>query len=154
MKKIHDKRVKIAVAIILAALVSACGGHGTIVRDEQLHALMADDINALMARVNVLVYDQNRTVDELDRERQRNARQLAEAAGQLGTAADRIESLLPQLNLNPADSAEFLNLARLLGEHANGVAESVRQQDLRRAEQLTAQMATTCTACHQLYRGF
>ncbi|ALO47484.1 hypothetical protein [Pseudohongiella spirulinae] len=146
--------MKIAAALTLAVLVTACGGHGKIVRDEQLHALMADDINALMARVNVLVFDQNRTVDELDRQRQRDALQLAETADQLSAAANRIASLLPQLNLNQADRVEFLNLARLLGEHAEGVAESVRQQDLRRAEQLAEQMATTCTACHRLYRGF
>lgn len=154
LKKMHDRRVKIAGAFMLAFFLAHCSGNATVVRDDQLHALMADDINALMARVSVLMYDQNRTVDELDRERQRNARQLAEAAGQLGVAARRIESLLPQLNLDPAESAEFVNLARLLGEHAKGVADAVQEQDFRRAEQFTEQMTTTCTACHQLYRGF
>lgn len=146
--------MKVAGIILILLILSGCAAQSSVVRDEQLHALMAEDVDVLMARINVLIYDQNRTVDELDRERQRNALQLIDAAGQLQLAATRIASLMPQLDLASADRTEFQNLAQRLGLHAAELEQSVRRDNYRQAGQHLQQMSLTCVACHQLYRGF
>jgi len=81
---------KVLAAAALWVLLSACSGQGpqrvtdtADVRDDTLHSLMVDNLDVLMARLNVLVYDQHRTVDDIEQAQRRHARQMELIASEL-----------------------------------------------------------------------
>lgn len=125
---------------------------GESVQDETLHALMSERIDNLFRRIEVLAFDQNRTLPELDDERQRTANEIAESAETLSGVADELAQLVSTLNLTEPRQQQFQILARNLLEASNNVARTaVSPSSLDLAESINA-LQLTCASCHNLYR--
>ena len=144
-----------------AMLLAACSGSDPIkasdqvlIRDHELHALMAAQVDVLMARIQTLAFDQNRTVDELDQERRRQLRQLAGSAESLQVSAQGILQVLPRLALSVTDAEQFQSLAVQLESVAVQLESAARSGDLSVVSGSVALLQHTCVSCHQLYRGF
>ncbi len=123
------------------------------VRDEALHALMAERIDTLYLRIEVLAFDQNRTLPELDQDRQRTASEIAESATSLAAAAGELAQLAETLNLSAANFQRFQILAQSLQTSSGEVARAASDfaaDDLTRS---FTRLQGTCSSCHSLYRG-
>jgi cytochrome c556 len=146
---------------VLLMHLAACHGSdpmraagATVVRDDELHALMATQVDVLMARIQTLAFDQNRTVDELDQERRRQMRQLGVSAQSLQISAQGILQMLPALTLADEDVGKFEGLAAQMGDAAAQLEAAAARSELSAVSELVARLQGTCASCHQLYRGF
>jgi hypothetical protein len=145
---------------VVLLLLSACTQNDSYLpdqpdaslRNEALHALMAERINRLFQRIEILAFDQNRTLPELDEDRQRAAGEIALAARNLSLAGDELSALIPALNLSSDRQERFQNLVARLLEASNstaGAAENYSSVEL--ASSINA-LQETCADCHRLYR--
>lgn len=122
------------------------------VRNEALHALMAERISRLFQRIEILAFDQNRTLPELEEDRQRAAKEIADAARNLSLAGDELSALIPALNLSATSQERFQNLvARLLEASTNTASAVSNYSSVELASSINA-LQETCSDCHSLYR--
>jgi cytochrome c556 len=156
-----SRPLRLILLAVLLIQLTACNGSdpmraagSTVVRDDQLHALMATQVDVLMARIQTLAFDQNRTVDELDQERRRQMRQLGISAQSLQSSAQSVLQMRPALVMAVADVGKFEGLAAQLGSAAEQLEDAAARGDLSAVSELVARLQGTCAACHQLYRGF
>lgn len=121
-------------------------------RDEYLHALMAERIDELFQRITVLSYDQNLPLPELNRVRQNTANDIANAARELSGFADELLQLAGTLNLTRAEQQRFQNLAMNLLEASNDTARAATDLSPPDLASSINALQQTCADCHSLYR--
>lgn len=117
-----------------------------------LHALHDTRLRDLMAEMNSLMFERMRTELELDQERRQRARQIAASAAGLTRTIDAIVATLPRLNLNPGEQTTFIALANKLRGQTKLLEEQASRNQIDAMPATLDQMASTCTACHQLFR--
>ncbi|WP_045224170.1 cytochrome c [Methyloterricola oryzae] len=117
-----------------------------------LHAVHEQELRAVMAQMNSLMFDTLRTELEIDKERRQRARQIADAARELSKAVDGIPATLPRLGLSEAEQVSFRALAHRLDDQAQGLEQLSRSNQIDSIEPALQQMTLTCNACHQLFR--
>lgn len=140
-------------------VLGACAHHesslvipGESLRDETLHALMAERIDNLFRRIEVLAFDQNRTLPELDDERQRTTNEIADSARMLSDVAVELTQLRNTLNLTENRQQQFQNLSRSLFEASNDLARTAADSSSPDLAKSINTLQLTCTGCHNLYR--
>jgi len=150
------KRVLTVLLAVLAGCAQGESGTGAGAReslsDATLHAPMAQRIDELYQRIEVLAFDQNRTLPELDQDRRRAAGEIASSARNLSALASELMQLGESLNLSPSNRQQFQSLAGNLQTASNEVASAAlnaASQDLARS---VSSLQGSCTACHSLYR--
>lgn len=155
----------LTVPLSLAAMLAlgACAQNGSAPesfvmppQDELVHALMAERIGVLYQRIEVLAFDQNRTLPELDEDRRRVATEIAEAAQSLNEAAVELTtlSLLPEtLSLPVSTRQQFQSLSQRLQETSAEVAQAAEEFSAGRLASSIVGLQAICSTCHDLYRG-
>lgn len=117
-----------------------------------LHAVNDTRLRELMDRINSLMFERFMTEQDLDKERRRQTRQIAEAAADLNAAVGGLLARLPELPLSDAERVAFRALAEKLRAQAG---ELQAQAEANRVDALSGnleRMSYTCNACHQLFR--
>lgn len=158
---VHRATGKVLAAAALWVLLSACSGQGpqrvtdtADVRDDALHSLMVDNLDVLMARLNVLVYDQHRTVDDIEQAQHRHSRQMERVAGELQRSAAGILAARRRLALSDSADEEFAALAGTLARYGAELQQAAGNEQIAELPAILEQIRGTCDTCHQLYRGF
>ncbi|MEX2470380.1 MAG: hypothetical protein WD396_11545 [Pseudohongiellaceae bacterium] len=121
-------------------------------RDEALHALMAQRIDGLYRRIEVLAHDQNRTLPELDEARQRTTNEIAANADTLSEYAAELTDLAATLDLSTANRQRFLALSGRLQDASDNVVLASAEGSSRSLTEAITGLQETCAACHSLYR--
>ena len=152
---------KVLAAAALWVLLSACSGQGpqpvndtAAVRDDALHSLMVENLDVLMARLNVLVYDQHRTVDDIEQAQRRHSRQMELIASELQQSAAGIQAVRSRLALSDSAGEEFAVLADTLARYSAALQQAAGNEQIAELPAILEQIRGTCDTCHQLYRGF
>lgn len=145
-----------AVAAVILAACSATGKPPPArlpdTGEPALHAVQNHQLHQLMAQMNSLMFETFRTELEIDKERRRQASQIADTARELSGTIDAIPATLPKLGLNDAEQVSFLALARRLHEQSQGLEQLARANQIDAMGPALQQMTLTCNACHQLFR--
>lgn len=117
-----------------------------------LHAVRDGKLRELMDRMDSLMHERFMTETQIDAERRKYARQIAETAQSLSANVDTIIASLPGLNLTADEQIAFRALAAKLRSEM-GLLQ--RQAESNRTDQISDnlhEINTTCTACHALFR--
>lgn len=117
-----------------------------------LHAVHNGQLHELMGRMASLLQERFLTEPELDSERRRQAKHIADTAQNLAQTIDAIRATLPSLPLNTAEQSTFRALADKLREQTGELRQQAEQIRLDAAAATLQQMDATCTACHALFR--
>lgn len=140
-------------------LVAACTQSDSLLipaseslRNEAVHALMAQRIDNLYRRIEVLALDQNRTLTELHEVRQRRSEEIIDTAQQLAEAAEELTALTDSVNITSANLRRFQNLSRDLRDRSNEVALAAGNSSSSDLASSIDNLQQTCSACHNLYR--
>ena len=155
MKKIYP-------ILVLCAAAAACSAPERQNPDTQggwsqtgtpaLHAVRDGKLRELMDRMDSLMQERFMTETQIDVERRKYARQIAETAQSLSTNVDAIIASLPGLNLTADEQVAFRALAEKLRSEM-GLLQ--RQAESNRIDQISNnlhEIKTTCTSCHALFR--
>lgn len=118
-----------------------------------LHAVSNEQLHELMDRMNSLMQERFMTEPELDVERRKYARQVADTAQNLSQTVDAILATLPSLQLNATEQTAFLALVHKLREQTQALQEQAEQNRIDAIPSTLQQMDTTCTSCHALFRN-
>ena len=152
---------KVLAAAALWVLLSACSGQSAQrvtdtadVRDDALHSLMVDNLDVLMARLNVLVYDQHRTVDDIEQAQRRHSRQMELIASELQQSAAGIQAARSRLGLSDSAAEHFATLGGTLARYSAELQQAAGNEQIVELPAILEQIRGTCDTCHQLYRGF
>jgi len=121
-------------------------------RDTSLHALMAQRIDMLYQRIEVLAFDQNRTLPELDQDRQLASDQIVDGASALSSAASELMQLTDVLDLTESDRLQFQRLAQNLQSASHEVVQAATMASSVDLAASVSRLQATCSACHSLYR--
>lgn len=119
-----------------------------------LHAVSDARLRELMNRMNGLVFERFVAEPDRDRETQRDNREIAQAAEDLGQSIDGLYAHLPALGLSAHEQAAFRALADKLRGQADHLRELAANGDTDELAGAFAQVNATCTACHGLFRQF
>lgn len=119
----------------------------------KLHAIHNQHLQKLMGRMNALVFQDMAGHLHAAKEEHEQAQEIAKAASQLvGTVAE-ISNLLPTLNLNPDEQAEFAKQAARLKADASHLEAKAKAGSLAGAGNDMEKISATCSGCHALFRG-
>lgn len=151
------KKVLLVILALLVGCAQSQSGTGTrgreAVSDAALHALMAQRIDELYQRIEVLAFDQNRTLPELDQDRRRAAGEIASSAGSLSSIATELMQLSESLDLTEPGRQQFQALSQNLQSASNDVLSAAADASAQDLADSVTRLQGTCTACHSLYRG-
>ncbi len=129
---------------------------GVGLRDEAVHALMAERISTLYQRIEELAFDQNRSLPELEQDRRRAADAIAESARSLSEAAVELTALstLPETaSLTASTRQQFQTLSARLQQSSDALARAAEEMSSARLASGIVGIQATCSTCHDLYRG-
>lgn len=118
-----------------------------------LHAVSSERLRQIMQRMDSLMFERMQTELELDRQRLRHVRALAEAAAELERTVDWIPGAVDDMGLSPEDRSRFLDLAGILRGEAGALRDRAEAGDLGALRHSLQRLESTCKACHGLYRG-
>jgi cytochrome c556 len=151
------KKVLLVILVVLAGCAQSEHGTGIdgreSVSDAALHALMAQRIEELYQRIEVLAFDQNRTLPELDQDRRRAAGEIANSASNLSSIATELMQLSESLDLTESNRQQFQALSQNLQSASNEVRSAAADASFQDLANSVTRLQGTCTACHSLYRG-
>jgi len=114
---------------------------------------MAQRIDGLYRRIEVLAFDQNRTQPELDLARQRVAGEITNDATALSAYAAELSAIGTTLELSAVERQEFLGLAGDLQEASENLILATSEGSSQNLTDAIYTLRETCAACHSLYRG-
>lgn len=154
--------MKTMTLLLLLALFTACagpaihqdhiaGGHSDT-GQPALHALRDNHLRELMDRMDSLMQERFMTELQLDKERRKYSRQIAETAGSLAANVEAIIASMPGLQLNAAEQSTFLALASKLREEMGQLKLNAEQNHIDAIPENLHEINTTCTSCHALFR--
>ncbi len=117
-----------------------------------LHAVHNDRLTEVMEELRDLTF--KRLPQEFDYagERERGLQQVKELAAALGRTADDIPAAVSAEQLSEQDQAVFASLTEKLRNAAGDLGEHADAGSLSRAEEALGRVASTCNACHSLFR--
>ncbi len=146
---------------VLVFLLSACSplkhehiaeGGRSETGEPALHAVHDNELRNLMDRMDSLMQERFMTETQLDSERRKFSRRIADSAQDLSKTIDTIIAKLPNLTLTPAEQATFLALANKLRQQTEQLQQQARQNHIDAIDDGLHQINTTCTSCHALFR--
>jgi len=143
-------------SLAVSSLLMACASNDRPTNtpgSDQLHALMTEELNLELVRLNTLSFDLHRNQTELDQLRARHSEAIADAAARLREGAASIHAQSPALNLPERDIQRFHELAQELERHAASLHGYARDGEVQEFDTPLREINNTCNACHSLYRG-
>lgn len=150
------KKVVLVILVVFAGCAQSERSAGIegreSVSDAALHALMAQRIDELYQRIEVLAFDQNRTLPELDQDRRRAASEIANSADSLSSIAIELMQLSESLDLTESRRQQFQALSQNLQSASNDVVNAAADASSQDLANSVTRLQGTCTACHSLYR--
>ncbi len=117
-----------------------------------LHAVRDSQLRELMARMDSLMQERFMTEQQVDTERRKYSRQIAETARNLSGNVDNIISKLPGLQLSASEQTAFLALAGKLRDETRELQRLAEQNHIDAIPDSLHEINTTCTSCHALFR--
>ncbi|WKJ89783.1 cytochrome c [Methylomonas montana] len=152
------------ITIILATLfvLSACAGSTSepaLIKGGRsetgrpaLHAVRDNQLRTLMDRMDSLMQERFMTELQLDVERRKYSRQIAETAGSMESTVDAIIASMPGLQLSATEKTTFQALAGKLREEIQQLQLQAQQNQIDAIATSVHEINTTCTSCHALFR--
>jgi hypothetical protein len=122
-------------------------------RGASLHAVQNEQLRVIMNEFNALMFEQMYTELELDQQRRKKAKAIAEAAAALKRTVTELPGILSDLQLTPDEQAVFKGLAVELQSEASELEEYAARGEVEALRPMLYRMNTTCNACHSLFRG-
>jgi cytochrome c556 len=142
--------------VVLAMIAAGCTAPGTrsLLRTEEpgAHAIQDVRLRARMRELDALMYERMRTELELDRDRRRQAREIAAAAADLSRTVAAIVATAPGLPLTADEQVRFLALAEQLRNRADRLREQAEQGQIDAIPGTLAEITAVCGSCHRLFR--
>lgn len=117
-----------------------------------LHAIHDTQLRELMDRMDSLMQERFMTETQLDSERRKYARQIADSAQQVSKTVSDIIAKMPTLPLSSSEQTTFLALANKLYQQNQNLYEQAGQNRIDAIDDSLHQINTTCTSCHALFR--
>lgn len=117
-----------------------------------LHAIHNEQLHELMTRMDNLMQERFMTETQLDEERRKYARKIADSAQALSQTVTAIIAKMPELALSPTEQPTFMALASKLQQQTDTLHELARQNHIDAIDDSLHQINTTCTSCHALFR--
>ena len=153
--------IRILFLILVSLGAGACQAPATVPAQSQyvdtrgaaLHAVQNERLRAIMGEFNALMFEQMYTELELDRQRMRKARAIADAAAALNKTINELPGVLSSLQLTPEEQDIFRGLAQELQDQASQLEEYANRGEIETLRPMVLRMNTTCNACHSLFRG-
>ena len=147
--------------LILALSFAACsnqkiapasdGGHSET-GQPALHAVKDGQLRELMDRMDSLMQERFMTETQIDEERRKYSRRIAETALGLSKTVDAIIAKMPSLSLQAQEQTTFLALANKLHLQTERLRELATHNQIDAIDDSLHQINTTCTSCHALFR--
>lgn len=138
------------IILIVSLYFAGCSNYSEV--QPSTHIIMSKNLQTLMAQMNTLLFDQIRTDVELDKDRYRNAKKVAEAAGELQKTIKLILEVQPSLKLGAKDDITFSTLADILRTQSGQLETLARQNKFNELPQAFSAVKNSCTSCHSLFR--
>ncbi|WFP48694.1 cytochrome c [Methylomonas sp. EFPC3] len=117
-----------------------------------LHAVRDGKLRELMDRMDSLMHERFMTETQIDAERRKYARQIAETAHSLSANVDAIIASLPGLNLTADEQTAFRALAAKLRSEMGLLQQQAESNRIDQISDNLHEINTTCTSCHALFR--
>ena len=147
-----------AIAVLLSTNACFPPAHRRLeVRPEEgegtLHAVQNERLREVMQGFNNLMFEQMYTELELDVERVRRSRKIAESAAELAKTTEYLPRYADELGLSPSEKALFLERADELRAKAVRLQEAAEGKDANAMRHWLMRLEITCNNCHRLFRG-
>lgn len=117
-----------------------------------LHAIHDERLQQLMDEMNHLMFERMRTELELDRDRRRKTKAIAETAGAMLETLDLLPARLPQLGLRENERIVFLTLADALKGRTQTLEIQAKRNAVDSLPGTLEEIRSTCEGCHRLFR--
>ncbi|ANE54307.1 MULTISPECIES: cytochrome c [Methylomonas] len=117
-----------------------------------LHAVRDGKLRELMDRMDSLMQERFMTETQIDMQRRKYARQIAETAQSLAANVDAITASLPGLNLTADEQVAFRALAAKLRSEMDLLQRQAESNLIDQINDNLHEINTTCTSCHALFR--
>lgn len=117
-----------------------------------LHAVRDGKLRELMDRMDSLMHERFMTETQIDTQRRRYARQIAETAQSLSANVDAIIASLPGLSLTADEQIAFRALAAKLRSEMGLLQQQAESNRIDQINDNLHEINTTCTSCHALFR--
>jgi cytochrome c556 len=117
------------------------------------HAVRSEELRVIMRRMEALVYDRIQSELALDKERLRQADELAATAGELATTASSIFGASAYQMLDDAARQRFDAFAAELQREATELQRLAREGGIVASSAQFERMSHACAGCHSLYRA-
>jgi len=121
--------------------------------ENDLHVARSEELRVIMRRMEALVYDRIQSDLALDKERLRQADELAATAGQLANAASAIFSVSTYGTLDEPARRRFDAFAAELQREATELQRLAREGGIVVTAAQFERMSHACAGCHSLYRA-
>jgi cytochrome c556 len=118
-----------------------------------LHVVRSEELRVIMRRMEALVYDRIQSDLALDKERLRQAGELAATAGKLASTASAIFGASDYAALDDAARRRFDAFAAELQREAAELQRVAREGGFVASAAQFERMSHACAGCHSLYRA-
>ncbi len=141
-----------------ASALIACGATSTMPSarapepDPSQHVVRSERLRLLMRSMESLMHDRIQSDLELDKERLKQADELAEAAGELAATAEAIAGASTYASLDDAARARFDAFVVELQREASELQRLARDGQFAPSAAQFDRMRHVCAGCHSLYR--
>lgn len=143
-------------AMVLAAIAAGCAtpGRGALPRPEEpgAHAIQDARLREKMRELDALMYERMRTELEIDRDRRRQAKEIAVVAADLSRTVAAIVAAAPGLPLTADERSRFLALAEELRIRVDRLREQAGQGQIDAIPGTLGEITAVCGSCHRLFR--
>lgn len=154
--------MKTIIILTISFILSACAGSSSQQALNQggrsetgqpaMHAVRDNQLRTLMDRMDSLMQERFMTEHQLDDERRKYSRQIAEAAKNMASTVDAIMAAMAGLQLEAAEQTTFKALAAKLREQTQQLQMQAQQNQIDAIAVSVHEINTTCTSCHALFR--
>lgn len=142
--------------MVLAAIAAGCTmpGRGKMPgpKEPGAHAIQDARLREKMRELDALMYERMRTELEIDRDRRRQAKEIALAAVDLSRTVAAIVTAAPGLPLTVDERSRFLALAKQLRTWVDRLREQAEQGYIDAIPGILAEITAVCGSCHRLFR--
>ena len=134
---------------LICILTAVFGATAVAAADDAVSRHGSERLQQLMRRMDTLIYERNQSELEIDKERLRRARELADIALQL---AGRASELRPDSATAAAAAREFNLYAQRLADEAIRLGEIAEQRRYAELSPQIERLGHQCAACHLRFR--
>lgn len=146
--------IRILFISMLFLLLNGCVSKQDSLNGVQKHTLKSADLKLLMHEMNMLVYEEDKSVLELDNARRRYALTLATNIQKISSQIKQLPTDTFSQNMDKEGLTLFNTYVQNLHQKGEDIYEIAQNYELEKLDNELQNLQRICSSCHSKFRGY